>query len=519
MKRFLILLFTTLLLTAALCVTASASDYDAVAEDLSAIGMFRGTDNGFELDRAPTRSEAAIMLVRLYGAEETAKTAYEAGEISHPFTDVSDFTSPYVAWLYANGITNGFTETTFASQRPCSAQNYVVFLLRALGYQDGTDFEYADAVEFAFTKGLFDLSFFAGDFLRDDLAAVTEQALACKLADGSDTLIGSLIASGAIDAKAAKPITDKLDAYRALMDSAGTALQDSLDADLSVKMDMVMDMTMPDPETGAAVTEQIAADIAMEGAVQVVLDPDDIQMGMDLDMVMNMSMEDPATGAAMNVSQPMAMGCWMKDGWMYVSDGTTAYKQDMSETMGEFMVVYQELLGQLSEMGDMSIAMMMPYIDGVTAKRSGSDTIYALDINDAAYNGLISDIFNLALSMDPEAAAELPLSLTMRLEEYDCNYTVGRNGLKKMDAVMSVTLDMDMSDPVSGSISLSAKADMEMDMTVNATGSSVKVDYPDLSTFRDYEEILAEMMEGIDYEEILAETVIEVPAVNLTGLS
>ena len=97
MKRFLTMLFTALLLAAALCVTASASDFDAVAEDLSAIGMFRGTANGFELDRAPTRSEAAIMLVRLYGAEDTAKAAYDAGEISHPFTDVSAFTSPYVA--------------------------------------------------------------------------------------------------------------------------------------------------------------------------------------------------------------------------------------------------------------------------------------------------------------------------------------------------------------------------------------------------------------------------------------
>ena len=47
MKRFLTLLFTTLLLTAALCVTASASDYDTVAQDLSAIGMFRGSANGF----------------------------------------------------------------------------------------------------------------------------------------------------------------------------------------------------------------------------------------------------------------------------------------------------------------------------------------------------------------------------------------------------------------------------------------------------------------------------------------
>ena len=149
MKRFLTLLFTTLLLTAALCVTASASDFDAVAEDLSAIGMFRGTANGFELDRAPTRSEAAIMLVRLYGAEEKAKAAYDAGEISHPFTDVSQFTSPYVAWLYTNGITNGYTATTYASQKPCSTQNYAVFLLRALGYKDGQDFQYADALTFA----------------------------------------------------------------------------------------------------------------------------------------------------------------------------------------------------------------------------------------------------------------------------------------------------------------------------------------------------------------------------------
>ena len=65
MKRFFTLLFTALLLTAALCVSASASQYDSVAQDLSAIGMFRGTGNGFDLDRAPTRSEAAIMLVRL----------------------------------------------------------------------------------------------------------------------------------------------------------------------------------------------------------------------------------------------------------------------------------------------------------------------------------------------------------------------------------------------------------------------------------------------------------------------
>lgn len=94
MKRILTILAATLLLTAAMAGTASASSYDSIAEELSAIGVFRGTAGGFELDRAPTRSEAAIMLVRLYGAEDEAKAAYEAGEISMPFTDVSETAAP-----------------------------------------------------------------------------------------------------------------------------------------------------------------------------------------------------------------------------------------------------------------------------------------------------------------------------------------------------------------------------------------------------------------------------------------
>ena len=84
MKRILTILAATLLLTAAMAGTASASSYDSVAEELSAIGVFRGTAGGFELDRAPTRSEAAIMLVRLYGAEDEAKAAPPPPLSAHP---------------------------------------------------------------------------------------------------------------------------------------------------------------------------------------------------------------------------------------------------------------------------------------------------------------------------------------------------------------------------------------------------------------------------------------------------
>ena len=126
------------------------------------------------------------MLVRLYGAEDEAKAAYEAGEISMPFTDVSETAAPSVAWLYSQGITNGTSATTFGASSPCSAKMYCAFLLRALGYEDGVDFLYADTLDFAMLHGLFNLSMLdAAPFLRDDLAAVTYQALGADLKDGS----------------------------------------------------------------------------------------------------------------------------------------------------------------------------------------------------------------------------------------------------------------------------------------------------------------------------------------------
>ena len=240
MKRIFTVLAATLLLTAAMAVSASASDYDAVAEDLSAIGVFRGTSDGFELDRAPTRSEAAIMLVRLYGAEDEAKTAYEAGDITMPFTDVGATAAPYVAWLHDQGIVNGTSATTFGASSPCSAKMYCAFLLRALGYEDGVDFLYADTLDFAMLHGLFNLSMLdAAPFLRDDLAAVTYQALGADLKDGSTYLLASLVESGAIDAEAARPITEKIEAYRALT-AASQASSTGIDADYTMNMPMIV---------------------------------------------------------------------------------------------------------------------------------------------------------------------------------------------------------------------------------------------------------------------------------------
>ena len=236
MKRIFTVLAATLLLTAAMAVTASASDYDAVAEDLAAIGVFRGTSDGFELDRAPTRSEAAIMLVRLLGAEDEARDAYAAGELTMPFTDVGATAAPYVAYLYQQGITNGTSATKFGTGA-CSAKMYCAFLLRALGYEDGTDFQYADALTFAQEKGFYNPLMFSGTFLRDDLAAVTYQALGTDLKDGSAYLLESLIDAGAIDADAAASMTAKIEAYRSLLDASS-----EMDTSAAMDADMTADI-------------------------------------------------------------------------------------------------------------------------------------------------------------------------------------------------------------------------------------------------------------------------------------
>ena len=181
MKRFLTILLTTLALAGLLCVTASAASFDGPAAELAAIGMLKGSaSEGFALDKAPTRTQAAIMLVRLFGAEEEAKAAYAAGELTCPFTDVDETAAPFAAWLADKGLISGTSASVFGGGDLCTGKAYTIFLLRALGYRDNVDFTSANAQEFAMSLGLLDTSLLTGEFLRDDLVALTYQALGMR---------------------------------------------------------------------------------------------------------------------------------------------------------------------------------------------------------------------------------------------------------------------------------------------------------------------------------------------------
>ena len=195
---------------AMLTASAFAANYTNCADSLHEMGLFQGTQNGYDLDRTPTRAEAAVMLVRLLGKEAEAKTlTYTA-----PFTDLKGWEKPYVQYLYSNGLANGTNRTTFNPTGKCTAQMYAVFLLRALGYSDTADFSYANAIETAREQGIYDTGIInVQNFLRDDAAAASYTVLSVSPKNSEGTLLDQLVGENAITEADAKSYQNLFSTY------------------------------------------------------------------------------------------------------------------------------------------------------------------------------------------------------------------------------------------------------------------------------------------------------------------
>ena len=195
---------------AMLTASAFAANYTNCADSLHEMGLFQGTQNGYDLDRTPTRAEAAVMLVRLLGKEAEAKAlTYTA-----PFTDLKGWEKPYVQYLYSNGLANGTNRTTFNPTDKCTAQMYAVFLLRALGYSDTADFSYANAIETAREQGIYDTGIInVQNFLRDDAAAASYTALSVSPKNSEGTLLDQLVSENAITEADAKSYQNLFSTY------------------------------------------------------------------------------------------------------------------------------------------------------------------------------------------------------------------------------------------------------------------------------------------------------------------
>ena len=150
-------------------------DTEAQAQMLYDLGLFKGTDKGFALEKSMTRAEASVMLTRLLGAEKTAL----AGKWKHPFTDVPQWADKYVGWLYQNGLTKGVSATLYGSQRNVTCDQYCIFLTRAHldadSYQ-GTAFVDNDEVRQTDEEG----------FIRGDAVSLSARLLSTNYAKNGD---------------------------------------------------------------------------------------------------------------------------------------------------------------------------------------------------------------------------------------------------------------------------------------------------------------------------------------------
>lgn len=206
MKRLLSLLLSFAITVSLISPALAASDEaTAAANALYELWLFNGTGTDasgkpiFDLDRAPTRHEAVTMLVRLLGKESEAK----AGSWSIPFMDVAEWAIPYVGYAYTNGLTTGTSDTTFGGNDIVTASQYLTLVLRSLGYESGTDFQWDKAWELSDSIGLTDGRYNAGtsSFTRGDVATISHWALQTPCKQTAITLLQSLINSGIIPQK------------------------------------------------------------------------------------------------------------------------------------------------------------------------------------------------------------------------------------------------------------------------------------------------------------------------------
>lgn len=200
MKKLLAILLAIVMVVGSQAAVFAAADSNTgrdlavengYAQQLKELGLFKGvSDTNFDLNRAPSRVEAIIMLIRLLGEEGTALS----GSYTHPFTDVPAWADAYVGYAYENGLTKGMSATKFGSGT-ANAQMYTTYVLRALGYSDtdGLDFTYENPFTLAENCGILPSNVDKKNFLRADAVTISHASMTANLKNREKTLAEDLI--------------------------------------------------------------------------------------------------------------------------------------------------------------------------------------------------------------------------------------------------------------------------------------------------------------------------------------
>ncbi len=438
MKKIYRLLLLILVLASLFATVAFASDYDDVAQELKTLGLFQGTQAGFDLDRAPTRTEAAVMLVRLLGTENEAKTEYSKGTISSPFTDVPDWAKPYISWLYTNNLAKGVSDTVFGANGQCTSKMYCTFVLRALGYNDAEgDFTFDEAEDLAEYLGIYDSGMVEDTFLRDHAVAISYRALAASI-NGTDTsLLEKLVKDGAVTQTNASALLTKVKNYR----------------DYIVVYEKLNSLTAGASTTNNALvlknTKTLGSyTLSEQSSYKYISTSTDFQMEF--------------IGNFTDGSETHTSGAWIKDGYYYSKNDSEKSKEELTDS----------LMDSLFSGGD-NIHMPALYdVKSIEVSQTFAGTQYVLTYADA-YDYLSYSNNYWSLGLDRSKVMNFSISR--------CTLTVivgGTGNISSFKNDFTCTFLYNFGDYISPLSITDTKEEV-----INATGSSVYITFPDFSGF------------------------------------
>ncbi len=198
MKRTLSIILITVILLSYCAVQPKAYTSVEIAYGLN---LLRGTGSGLDevyLSLSPTRSNAAMIILRLLGLENEALGFKERTT----FSDASSATSywqPILAYLYANPSVgfSGYTDGTFKPNDNINAQMLAKVLLTVLGYRQDIDFLWHNTLTFAESVGLRSLKN-KDRITNSDVAVALVEALNIHTREGY-TLVTELVVADVIN--------------------------------------------------------------------------------------------------------------------------------------------------------------------------------------------------------------------------------------------------------------------------------------------------------------------------------
>ena len=455
MKKVLITLTVLVVLACSLIVTAAAADYEHIADDLKELGLFKGSDSGYELDRAPNRGEGLVMLIRLLGLEEDA-LGFGAGS---PFSDVPGWLAPYVSFAYSNGLAKGVSDTEFNPGGLCDARMFTTFVLRALGYSDenGGQFTYAGAIDFGKRIGIISDELAAEAFLRDHMIAVSYLALMAAPEGGSHaSLLAKLAESGAVAQSSAAAMAGRWAAMGDL-NSVFTAL-------------------LEDASFAAGLT--VSTDMGTMGAILAGMGMN-LNIGVDADMSLQLGEDNRAAIhiASSIMGNDSEVNLYLSDGSIYIQNGEEKSRIDFVAVEGaasgmfDVNAIIDRLLGS-----DFTLSPF--YFRDLSKGSEGDLSVFSIKLPDAMLDSAMGMLSGLSgvLNIGNLIPGDFDLSsLDLSFGIASIKIFVDADGALNSAAItVEVTFKPNM-----GALSLPITVKLNIGLEVTAVGADVTVDLPD----------------------------------------